>query len=467
LRAFERLYLHAFRDPQKPTRNRSETPFQMQRIDALIRPRWTIRVEPRVAVEEDLAVAIDGGRIVAVLPAAEAEQRFAPVAYHDRPTHVLLPGLVNAHVHAAMSLFRGLADDLPLEQWLEDRVWPAEARWVGPELVADGTRLAIAEMLSGGITCFSDMYYYPDVVGEVAAASGMRAVLGMIALEFPTVWARDAEDYIRKGLEVHDRFKGEARLSTAFAPHAPYSVGDATLGRIRQLADELDVPIHMHLHETAAEIARAVATTGRRPLERLQALGLVTPALIGVHATQLERAEIELLAIAGASVVHCPRSNLKLASGACPVAELKRAGVNVALGTDGAASNNRLDLWAEMQTAALLGKHVARDATAVPAGDAIAMATINGARALNLADEIGSLVAGKAADVICVSLGGIEHQPVLDPVSQLVYSASRHDVTDVWVAGEHLVANRELLRLDAASIGAAAERWGERLRAEK
>jgi 5-methylthioadenosine/S-adenosylhomocysteine deaminase len=435
----------------------------MQRIDALIRPRWTIRVEPRVAAEEDLALAIDGGRIVALLPAVEAERRFAPAARHDRPTHVLMPGLVNAHVHAAMSLFRGLADDLPLERWLKDHIWPVEGRWMGPEIVADGSRLAIAEMLAGGITCFSDMYYYPDVTGDIAAASGMRAVLGMIALEHPTAWARDAEEYIRKGLEVHDRFKGEALITTTFAPHAPYSVADTTLARVRQLADELDVPIHTHLHETAAEVARAVAQTGRRPLARLQALGLVTPALIGVHATQLEAAEIDALATAGASIVHCPRSNLKLASGACPVDALLRAGVNVALGTDGAASNNRLDLWAELQTAALLGKHTAGDATAVPAAQALAMATINGARALNRGDEIGSLVAGKAADVICVDLGALEHRPVLDPVSQLVYSASRHDVSDVWVAGEHLVADGALQRLDAASIGAAAERWGGRL----
>jgi 5-methylthioadenosine/S-adenosylhomocysteine deaminase len=435
----------------------------MQRIDALIRPRWTVRVEPKGVVEEDFALAIDGGRIVAVLPAAEADRRFSPAARHDRPTHVLMPGLVNAHTHAAMSLFRGLADDLPLERWLKAHVWPAEARWVGPELVGDGTRLAIAEMLMGGITCFSDMYYYPDVTGEVAVASGIRAVLGMIALEFPTAWARDAEDYIRKGLEVHDRFKGEPLITTSFAPHAPYSVSDATLARIRQLADELDVPIHTHLHETAFEISDSVAATGRRPLERLLSLGLVTPAFIGVHATQLTREEIAALATAGASVVHCPRSNLKLASGACPVAELLRAGVNVALGTDGAASNNRLDLWSELQTAALLGKHAAGDATAVPAADALAMATINGARALNLADEIGSLTPGKAADVICVDLSGIEHQPVLDPLSHLVYSASRHDVSDVWVAGEHLVANGELVRLDGASIGAAAERWGRRL----
>jgi 5-methylthioadenosine/S-adenosylhomocysteine deaminase len=236
------------------------------------------------------------------------------------------------------------------------------------------------------------------------------------------------------------------------------------LTHIRRLADELDRPIHIHLHETAAEVAEAVAATGLRPLARLARLGLVTPNLIGVHATALTAAEIEQLATAGASVVHCPRSNLKLAAGLCPVAALQRAGVNVALGTDSAASNNRLDIWAEMQTAALLGKHAAGDAAAVPAAAALRMATINGARALGLGAEIGSLVAGKAADVICVSLAGIEHRPLLDPVSRLVYAASRHDVTDVWVAGEHLLADRALLRLDSAEICAAADRWGRLLR---
>jgi 5-methylthioadenosine/S-adenosylhomocysteine deaminase len=437
----------------------------MQPIDALICPRWTLRVEPEVIAEEGLALAIDAGRILDVLPVAAAERRYAPGVRHDRPQHALLPGLVNAHTHAAMTLFRGFADDLPFDAWLHERIWPAEARWVGPEFVADGTRLAIAEMLAGGITCFSDMYFYADVTGAVAAEAGMRAVLGMIALDAPTVWANDADEYLRKGLEIHDRFKSEPLITTAFAPHAPYSAGDALLTHIRRLADELDRPIHMHLHETEAEVAEAVAATGLRPLARLAGLGLVTPNLIGVHATALTGAEIEQLATAGASVVHCPRSNLKLAAGLCPVAALQRAGVTVALGTDGAASNNRLDIWAEVQTAALLGKHTAGDAAAVPAAAALRMATINGARALGLAGEVGSLVAGKAADVICVNLAGAEHQPLLDPVSQLVYAASRHDVTDVWVAGEHLVADRALLRLDVAEVCAAAERWGRELRA--
>ncbi len=435
----------------------------MQRVDTLIFPRWTIRVEPQVAVEEGLAVAVDEGRIIAVVPAAEALARFEPRARHERSRHALLPGLVNAHTHAAMSLFRGFADDLPLEQWLGEHIWPAEARWAGPEFVADGTRLAVAEMLVGGTTCFSDMYYFPDVVGEVAQDCGIRAVLGMIALDAPTVWAADADEYLRKGLEVHDRFRSEPLLTTAFAPHAPYTVGDSTLTRIRQLADELELPVHIHLHETRAEVEAAVAATGLRPLARLQSLGLVTPGLIGVHATQLEPAEIELLAAANASIVHCPRSNMKLASGACPVHALLAAGVNVALGTDGAASNNRLDLWSELQTAALLGKLVADDATAVPAAKALEMATLGGARALNLAEEIGSVVVGKSADLVCVDLSSLALQPLLDPLSHLVYSASRHDVTDVWVAGEHLVADRELTRLDGAAIADAAARWGGRL----
>jgi 5-methylthioadenosine/S-adenosylhomocysteine deaminase len=438
----------------------------MQTIDALICPRWTIRVEPEVVAEEGLALAIDAGRIVEVLSRATADQRYLPRVRHERQGHVLLPGLVNAHTHAAMTLFRGTADELPLERWLRERIWPAESRWVGAEFVADGTRLAIAEMLLGGITCFSDMYFYPEVTGAVAAGLGIRVVLGMIVLEARTAWAADADEYLRKGLEVHDRFKADPLVTTAFAPHAPYSVSDATLTHVRRLADELDLPIHTHLHETSAEVEAEVAASGRRPLERLAALGLVTPALIGVHATQLAATEIDLLATARANVVHCPQSNLKLASGICPVQRLLDAGVNVALGTDGAASSNRLDLWAELRTAALIAKQASGNAAALPASIALAMATLNGARALGLDAEIGSLIAGKAADVICVDLSGIEHRPLLDPVSTLVYAASRHDVTDVWVAGEHLVADRSPLRFDVAEIGNAADRWGHQLRAE-
>jgi 5-methylthioadenosine/S-adenosylhomocysteine deaminase len=358
---------------------------------------------------------------------------------------------------------RGYADDIPLASWLEERIWPVEMRLASPDFVADGTRLAITEMLRGGTTCFADMYFFPDKVADVAVETGIRAAVGMIAVEFPTPWAATPDEYISKGLSVHDAFRSHPLVTTFFAPHAPYSVSDTTLQRIRQLADELEVPIQMHVHETAQEVADALAQSGLRPLQRLDELELVSPALMAVHVTQLLENEIERLALAGASVVHCPRSNLKLASGACPAAALAAAGVNVALGTDGAASNNRLDMWAEMETAALFGKHVAVDAEAIPASQALEMATINGARALGLADDIGSLVAGKAADMICVDLTAPMVRPVLDPLSQLVYCAGRDQVTDSWVAGEHLLAESRHTRLDPEAIIARAEHWGRQV----
>jgi 5-methylthioadenosine/S-adenosylhomocysteine deaminase len=434
-----------------------------QRIDALICPRWTIAVEPDIEVHEDLVVAIDKGRIVALLPRAEAMDRFEPDALHDRPDHVLLPGLVNVHTHAAMTLMRGYGDDMPLARWLEERIRPIELNLVNPDFVADGTRLAVAEMLRAGTTCFADMYFFPDKVAEVATETGIRAAVGMIALDFPSPWADTPDEYISKGLDVHDTYRGAPLVSTFFAPHAPYSVSDATLQRVRQLADELEVPVQMHIHETANEVEDSVAEYGKRPLQRLDELGLLNSALIAVHATQLLGHEMERLGSAGSSIAHCPRSNLKLASGACPVAEALAAGINVGLGTDGAASNNRLDMWAEMEMAALLGKHVAHDAEAVPAPVVLEMATINGARALGLADEIGSLVAGKSADVICVELTAPAVRPVLDPLSQLVYCSGREHVTDVWVAGEHLLSAGRLTRMDIEVILERADQWGKRI----
>ena len=437
----------------------------IQPIDALISPGWTVPVEPDAMAHEGLCLAFDEGKIVALLPRREAMQRYDPRVVYDRPDHVLLPGLVNAHTHAAMTLMRGYADDLPLDEWLKERIWPAEMRYAGPEFVTDGVRLAVAEMLRGGITCFADMYYFPQCTARVAAEAGIRLVVGMIALEFPTPWAKTAAEYISKGLAVHDSYRTQPLVSTMFAPHAPYSVGDDTLKRIRQLADQLEVPVQMHVHETAAEVAEAVSATGRRPLQRLGELGLLNPGLMAVHATQLTEEEIATLARAGCSVVHCPRSNLKLVSGACPVADLLSAGVNVALGTDGAASNNRLDLWTEMDTAALLGKFVANDAAALPAPVMLELATINGARALGLDETIGSLKPGKSADVICVRLDDAATRPVIDPVSQLVYAAGREHVTDVWVAGEQLVEDGVLTRMEPATICNPADQWASRITA--
>ncbi len=420
-------------------------------------------MEPDLDTRTDIAVAVDKGRILDVVSRREADEKYAPDALHERGDHVLLPGLINAHTHAAMTLMRGFADDLRLERWLEERIWPTEMSLVNSEFVADGSRLAIAEMLLGGTTCFGDMYFFPERVADVAAEAGIRAAIGLIALDFPTPWAKTPDEYISKGLALHDSCRSQQLVTTFFAPHAPYSVGDETLRRVRQLADELELPVQMHIHETKKEVDDALRDSGRRPLARLAELGLVTSSLMAVHATQLNDDEIDDLAAAGASVVHCPRSNLKLVSGACPVSRLQTAGVNVALGTDGAASNNRLDLWAEMDTAALFGKYVAGDAEAVPASMALEMATINGARALGVEDVTGSIVAGKAADLICVELTSAAVQPVIDPLSQLVYCAGRDQVTDSWVAGEHLVTDGRLARLDVDSILERARLWGQRV----
>ena len=435
-------------------------------VDTLVEARWVIPVEPEDTVLEHHTVVVDEGRIRAILPHGEARSAYSTDHILTLKEHVLLPGLVNAHTHAGMSLMRGFADDLPLMRWLEDHVWPVESRWVGDEFVRDGTMLAVAEMLRGGTTCFNDMYFYPADAGRAAAAAGMRCVVGMIVLDFPTVWAGSANEYLARATEVHDEFRSHPLVDTAFAPHAPYTVSDAPLERIRTLADELDVPVHIHLHETAGEVESAVAALGVRPLARLDALGLVTPRLVAVHMTELDESEIERIAECGAHVVHCPESNLKLASGFCPVAKLLAAGVDVALGTDGAASNNDLDMIQEMRTASLVAKAVARDATAVPAHRAISMATIAGARALGRDDEIGSLVPGKAADMIAVDLGAVETQPVYDAASQVAFSASRRQVSDVWVAGRALVCEGELLTVDEDRVVERARVWRRRIGGE-
>jgi 5-methylthioadenosine/S-adenosylhomocysteine deaminase len=422
-------------------------------------PRWLVPVEPAGAVLTEHAVALSDGRIEAVLPAGEARRRFAGREEVLLGSHVLMPGLVNAHTHAAMSLMRGLADDLPLMRWLEEHIWPAEARHVSPEFVADGTRLACAEMLRGGITCFNDMYFFPEASLDAALACGMRSLHGVIVIEFPSAYAADPADYLRKGLELRDRMGEEPLAGFCLAPHAPYTVSDDTLRKVATLAAELDLPVHIHLHETEHELERSVAEHGVRPLERLRRLGLVTPNLIAVHSVHLQPQEIELLARHGCSVVHCPSSNLKLASGFAPVASLLEAGINVALGTDGAASNNRLDMFQEMRTAALVAKAVARSAEAMPAHAALRAATLGGAAALGLTAQIGSIEAGKRADLVAVDFGAGELAPCYDPVSHLVYAAGREHVTHVWVDGEPRLEAGRVLGDAYAGLDARVQLW--------
>ncbi len=431
--------------------------------ELLIHAQWILPVDATDRQLEDHAVAVADGRILALLPSPEARRSIQAGQVLELPGHVLIPGLINAHTHAAMTLMRGLADDLPLMTWLHQYVWPTEQRWVDTGFVRDGTRLAVLEMLRAGVTCFNDMYFYPEVTARVAADAGMRALVGMIVVDFPTRYAESADDYIAKGLELHDRYRDHALVRTGFAPHSPYAVSDAPLERVRTLADELEVPVHIHLHETRDEVVQSLREHGERPLARLDRIGLVGPGLVAVHMTQLEDPEIALLAANGAHVVHCPESNLKLASGFCPVARLLDAGVNVALGTDGAASNNDLDLVGEMRTAALLAKGVARSASAVPAAAALRMATINGARALGLEEEIGSLEPGKSADLVAIDLGDPETQPIYHPVSQLVYAAGRNQVRHVWIQGRRVLHNGAATSLDCDSVIGDARAWGSRL----
>ena len=431
----------------------------MTHADMVLNARWIIPVEPEGIVHENYSLIVHNGKILDLLPTAEAATRYQGEADVDLAEHVLIPGLINAHTHAAMSLFRGLADDLPLMNWLNDHIWPAEGTWVSYEFAHDGSQLAIAEMLRGGTTCFNDMYFFPDATARVASHAGIRAAIGLIIIDFPTVWASNAQEYLDKGLELHDQYRNDAMINTVFAPHAPYTVSDQPLEHIQTLAEELDIPIHIHVHETEDEIVKSHEQYQGRPLQRLEKLGLVTPRLLAVHMTQLLDHEIERFSSAGAHVVHCPESNLKLASGFCPVHKLVRAGVNVALGTDGAASNNDLDMFGEMRTAALLAKAVANDASAVPATMALRMATLNGARALGLDENIGSLTIGKAADVVAVHMGDIESTPLYHPVSQLVYATGRDKVTDVWIGGKQVVKERALLTLDEHTIKEKAWNW--------
>jgi 5-methylthioadenosine/S-adenosylhomocysteine deaminase len=423
-----------------------------------------IPVRPARAVLDAHTVLVRDGRIEAVLPTADT----LALDVRERvelPGHLLMPGLVNLHTHAAMTLMRGLSDDLPLMRWLQEHIWPAEAKFVSDAFVEAGTRLACAEMLRGGVTCFNDMYFFPEAAARAVLEAGMRASLGMIAIEFPTAYATDAEDYLARGIATRDALRGEPLLSFCFAPHAPYTVSDATFARIRTYAQQLDTPIHVHLHETLQEIADSEAAFGMRPIERLDRLGLIGAETIAVHAVHLDDRDIETLARRGAHVAHCPSSNLKLASGFAPVTRLAAAGVNIGLGTDSAASNNRLDLFSELRLASLLAKAVSGSAEALPAFAAIEMATLGGARALGLDSRIGTLEPGKAADIIALDLSALELQPCYDPMSHLAYAAGREQVTDVWVAGQRCLKDRRPTRTDMDTLAADVSFWRSQLAA--
>jgi len=431
-------------------------------LDLLLFPTWLVPVEPAGVVLKGHGLGVRDGRIALIAPRAVA-LKYQAIETRELEGMLLAPGLINAHGHAAMTLFRGLADDLPLQRWLKDHIWPAESRWVDEDFVRCGTELAIAEQLKGGITCFSDMYFYPSVVSELVHKHGVRAQITIPVLDFPVPDARDADEALRKGVALFDDLKHHPRITIAFGPHAPYSVADDKLESIRVLVAEMDAGIHIHVHETAHEVQEALRKHGERPLARLARLQLLGPRFQAVHMTQVDDDDLALLTEHNCSVIHCPESNLKLASGFCPVERLWEAGINVAVGTDGAASNNDLDLLGETRTAALLAKAVAGSATALDAHRALRMATLNGARALGIDEHTGSLEIGKFADLVALDLSGLAQQPVYDPVSQLIYSTSRDAVRHVWVGGKQLLESGRLTRMDEQQVIANARQWGERI----
>lgn len=434
--------------------------------DRIIHARWIAPVEGPRRLLEHHALVIKDGLIADLLPGDRVEQRWQAAETITLPGHLLIPGLVNAHTHAAMNLFRGLADDLPLMTWLEEHIWPAEGRWVSEDFIADGTRLACAEMIRSGTTCFADMYFFPDTIARTASEAGMRACIFSPLLDFPTPMGQGPDDYLRIATRAIDDWRHEPLIDIGFGPHAPYTVSDEPLQRALTLAEELDVPIMMHVHETAGEVSLASEAGGERPLARLARLGMLSPRLLAVHMTQLTDKELQLVSETGTHVIHCPESNLKLASGFCPVEQLRQAGINVALGTDGAASNNDLDMLGEMRTAALIAKGVAGRADALPADAALAMATLNGARAIGLEQTTGSLAIGKQADITAVDMTELESQPLYDPIAQLVYAAGRHQVSHVWVAGKALLVDRQLTTLNRERLLHDAQGWREKISGE-
>jgi len=431
-------------------------------VDLRIDARWIIPVEPAGTLT-DHALIVDGGRIVALAKSADADRDYAAAARVTLSDHVLIPGLVNAHVHAAMTLLRGVADDVPLKPWLEVEIWPREGRLVAPDFVYDGTLLGAAEMLRGGVTCANDMYFFPDAAARAYEQAGMCAMLGMPILDFPTPYAADADAYLARGLAARDAFKHASRLSFSLAPHAPYTVSDATWNTIVMYARQLDLSIQTHVAETKAEVDEARAATHETPLARLDRLGATGPTFIAIHAVHLDAGDIDRLATQGCHVVHCPGSNMKLASGIAPITSLMARNINVALGSDGAASNNRLDIFGEMRLASLLAKVSTGNAAAVPAPTALRMATLNGAAAIGLDAEIGSLEVGKQADLTAVRIGSVETLPMFDPASHLVNAAGREHVSDVWVAGARVVDDGRLTTLDVAALESRAHAWQQRI----
>ncbi len=438
-----------------------------KQVDLVIEARWLCPIVPKNTLLEYQSVVIQSGKIIDICAISSAFELYQANEVVQLTEHVLIPGLINLHTHAAMSLMRGVADDLPLMTWLNEHIWPAEQAILSEQYVQDATLLACAEMLSGGITCFNDMYFYPRTTSVAATQAGIRANLGLVVLEFPTAYATDAADYLQKGFDAHDSWRSNPLISTCIAPHAPYTVSNQTFETVLTYAEQLGLGIHTHLHETRDEIAQSQAQFGLRPLQRLAQLGLLGPNFLAAHGVHLQDSEIDMLAEFGCHVAHCPSSNLKLANGIAPISKLLAKGVNVGLGSDGAASNNRLDIFAEMRLSALLAKGLSEDATVIPAHQALEMATINAAKAMGLEDKIGSIEIGKLADLTAVKLSEPIINPCYDPISHLVYTCGREQVSHTWVAGELRYSNGLYANIEPLELKEIINTWQPKLQQHK
>lgn len=438
---------------------------EKQCVDSITYATYIIPVFPKGLVLIDHAIIVDKGKILALIPQQDCDTLYQSENNQTLSSHVIMPGLINAHGHAAMTLFRGLADDLPLMEWLNDHIWPAEGKWVSEKFVYDGTQLAIAEMIRSGTSCFSDMYFFPEMAAKAATEMGIRAQFCCPILDFPTVWGSGPKEYIQKTLALHEQYKDNDSIQIALGPHAPYTVSDVPLEEIKRLAIEKNIPVQIHLHETQFEVDEAIQSSGMRPIQRLANLGLISQdiALQCVHMTALNDEDIATLKNSSAHVIHCPESNLKLASGFCETDKLLKSNINVALGTDGAASNNDLDMFGEMRTAALIAKPIAQNASAFDAITAIEAATINGAKALGIDNITGSLEPGKSADFIALDLNKLNSRPSYNIHSDIVYSINSLQVSDHWIQGRHLLKDGKFTQIDELAILQIAKNWAQKI----
>lgn len=436
----------------------------MEQIDQLIHAKWIVTCEDNNQVLEDHAIAVKDGKIHAIVPGKDAESKFDCKANSTFSSHAIIPGFINTHTHLAMNVFRGLADDLELMDWLNNHIWPAEGKWVSDELVYDASLMAMAEMIRCGTVCFNDMYFFLNATARATERAGMRGFIGMTVIGVPTAWAQTTDEYFAKSLEFYDEYKNHELVTPTWAPHSTYTVDIKDLAKVNDYAQQHDLRINIHLQEAPSEIKQSMEMFGKRPLHRLNDIDMVSDRLIAVHMTQVNDADREILRKHKPQIAHCPESNMKLNSGNCPVQQLLNDGINISLATDGAASNNDLDMIGEMRTSALLGKITADDPKALNAETTLKMATLYGARTLGIDDVTGSITQGKSADFIAVDLNQIETKPLYNPVSQIVYAASRHQVTDVWVKGKQLMKQRQLQTLDENEILEKAVAWRKKIK---